>query len=337
MVIAANQIKLFYSGTSNKNGPGGPQGGVISSNSVNEQTVSGGIAIDETVFKDVTDAEARSGDVRYFCGYWKNTHGTQTATNVKMWQSSLTPGGDNIRIGYSGKPINTHDTLNTEASTKIYDVPASTSQSRMDHDRFRAGIYVASKSAKIYDKAITLVEFFLQRFGTPTGTLTVRQKSRKNETVKVEFGTIDVTTISNSTPTIYQFAKPDNTVKLALEDIIGCEYTAGTETNYIALIRKAGSPVSYVHSINHDGTQWRDIPDFDMSGKLYSAGISGDTTAPTGLNFENPVSRETAIALPNLPPGAFVPFWLKREVPANTSNQKNNSSELALEYRSPTP
>lgn len=337
MVIAATDLKLFYSGTSSKNGPGGPQGGVISSNAVTEQTISGGVNIDETIFKDVTDSQARNGDVRYFCGYWKNTHATQTATNLKMWQSSLTPGKDHIRIGYSGVAANGHDTLNTEASTKLYDVQVTSSQSRMDHDRFRAGVYVASKSAKIYDKAITLVEFYLQRFGTPTGTLFVRQKNRKNETVKVEFGSIDVTTISNSTPTIYQFAQPANTVKLAHEDIIGCEYTTGTETNYIALIRKAGSPVSYVHSVNHDGTQWRDIPDFDMSGKLYSAGTSGDTTAPTGVTFENPVSRDTALALPNLAPGAFVPVWLKREVPANSSSQKKNTSEFTLEFRSPTP
>ena len=337
MVISANQIKLFYSGTATKNGPGGPQGGVISSNSVNEQTLQSGVNIDETIFRDVTDAQARSGDVRYFCGYWKNTHATQTATNLKMWQSSVTPGQDNIRVGYSGAAVNTHDSLNTESSTKVYDVPASTSQGRMDHDRFRAGLYISSKSSKIYDKPITLVEFFLQRFGSPTGTLFVKQKSRKNETVKVDFGSIDVATINNSTPTIYQFAAPTNIVKLALEDVIACEYTTGTEANYIALIRKAGSPISYVHFVNYDGTQWRDVPDFDACGKLYTAGISGDTSAPTGVNFENPVSRETAIALPNLPPGGYVPFWLKREVPVNTSNQKKNTSELALEFRSPTP
>jgi hypothetical protein len=337
MVIAATDIKLFYSGTSSKNGPGGPQGGVISTNFVTEQTIAGGITIGQTVFKDVEDTQSRNGDVRYFCGYWKNTHATQTATNLKMWQSSITPGNDNIRLGYSGVAANGHDTLNTEASTKLYDVPASSSLSRMDHDRFRAGIYVASKSAKIYDKPITLAEFYFQRFGTPTGTMFIRQKNRKSETVKVEFGSIDVTTINNSTPTLYSFAQPANTVKLAHEDVIGAEYTTGTETNYIAMIRKAGSPVSYVHSINHDGTQWRDIPDFDMSAKLYTAGTAGDTTAPTGLNFENPVSRETAIALPDLAPGAHVPFWLRREVPANCAKQDNNSSELTLEFRSPTP
>lgn len=74
-----------------------------------------------------------------------------------------------------------------------------------------------------------------------------------------------------------------------------------------------------------------------MSAKLYTAGTSGDTTAPIGVNFENPVSQETAIALPDLPPGAFVPVWFKREVPANSSNQKNNTSEIALRFRSPTP
>lgn len=337
MVIAATDIKLHYSGTASKNGPGGPQGGVISTNFVAQQDIAGGITIDETIFKDVTTTQAKNGEVRYFGGYWKNTHATQTATAIKMWQSALTPGQDHIRLGYSGAAANTHDTLNTEASTKIYDVPTTQSQSRMDHDRFRAGIYISSQSAKIFDEAITLVEFYLLRTGTPTGTLFVRQKNRKSETVKVEFGSIDVTTINNSTPTIYSFAQPGNTIKMAVEDIIACEYTTGTETNYISLIRKAGSPVKFVHSINHDGTQWRDIPDFDMSGRLYTAGVAGDTTAPTSVSFEHPVNRETAIALPDLAPGAFVPFWLKRVVPANCSSQKDNTSELTLEFRSPTP
>ena len=146
-----------------------------------------------------------------------------------------------------------------------------------------------------------------------------------------------MTTINNSTPTLYQFSAPANTVKCQEESVIAAEYTGGTEQNYISVMRAAGSPVKYMHVLTYDGSQWRSASDFDLCGRLYVSGTSGDALQPSGINFENPLDVGTAISLPNLTAGSFVPFWLKNEVPANTPNQSNNTSELAFRFLSPTP
>lgn len=336
MVIAITDLKLYYSGSSSKNGPGGPQGGVISTNQVPAQTLTGGVSLDNTVFEDVTSQEAASGKTRYACLYLKNTHATQTATNVRLYQSSITPGRDTIRVGYSGVAANSHDPLLTETNTSVYNVPLNTSEQRLDHDRERAAFYIASTSAPIYNKAITLVELWLMRNGSPTGTLNVRQRNRNSETIRTDFGSMNVATIS-TTPTLYQFSAPGNTFKSVLEGTISAEYTNGTENNYIAVMRAAGSPVPYMHVLNYDGDQWRNVSDFDLCGRMYTAGAGGDTQAPSGVSFENPISIDTAIALPNLTAGSFVPFWLQNNIPANTPNQANNTSELAIRVTSPTP
>ena len=335
MVITESQLEIRYSGSASKSGPGGPQGGVISSNKVTEQTIEGGVDIANTIFEDVTNQESANGKVQYVCLYLKNTHGTQTASKIKMWQSSITPATDRIRLGYSGVGANNHDPLLSETNTSVYHLALGTSESRLDHDRFRAGVYVANTAASIYNKALVLVEFYLQRFGTPTGTLRVRQYRRNSPNYKVEFGTMDVTTINNSTPTLYQFIAAGNTVKVSLEDIISVGYFDGDENNYISVMRQPGSPIPNMHTVNWDGTQWRTVSDFDLCGNMYVAGTSGDTITPTGVTFEHPVSRDTGISLPNLTAGSFVPFWVMREVPANSPNYTNNTSELAFDYECP--
>lgn len=336
MVLVSTDLKLYYSGSSTKNGPGGPQGGVISTFQVPAQTLSGGVTIDNTIFVDVTNSEASVGKTRYVCLYLKNTHATQTASNIRIYQSSITPGKDTIRIGYSGVAANSNDPLLTESNTSVYNVPLNTSESRLDHDRERAGFYVASQSAPIYRKTITLVELYLKKVGTPTGTLNVRQRNRNKETISTDYGSIDVSTIA-TTPTLYQFSSPGNTGLVNIEDIIAAEYTNGTENNYISVMRAAGSPIPFMHVVNYDGSQWRNVSDFDLCGRMYIAGTSGDQIAPTGINFENPVSIDTAITLPNLTAGSFVPFWLQNNIPANTPSQTNNTSEIVVRINSPTP
>lgn len=336
MVIAPTDLKMYYSGSASKNGPGGPQGGVISTNQVPAQTLTGGVTIDNTVFTDISSQESATGKTRYACLYLKNTHGTQTASNIRIYQSSVTPGQDTIRIGYSGVAANSHDPLLTETNTSVYNVPLSTSESRLDHDRERAAFYVASSNAPIMGKTITLVEVWLSKTGSPTGTLNVRQRKRTSETIHTDYGSLNVATLTN-TPTLYQFSNPGNTGTVHVEDVFAIEYTNGTENNYVSVARAAGSPVPFMHLLNYDGQQWRNVSDFDICGRMYTAGTGGDQIAPSGVAFENPVSIDTAITLPNLAAGAFVPFWLEHKVPANTPNQTNNTSELAVRVTSPTP
>ena len=182
MVIAPTDLKMYYSGTASKSGPGGPQGGVISSVQIPAQTLTGGVSIDNTMFVDVTSQESATGKTRYFCAYLKNTHGTQTASNVRIYQSSVTPGQDTIRVGYSGVAANSHDPLLSETNSSTYNVPLSTSFSTLDNVRKRAGFYVASQNAPVYGKTITLVTIYLKKVGSPTGTLNVRQENIRNNT-----------------------------------------------------------------------------------------------------------------------------------------------------------
>jgi hypothetical protein len=332
MPIVKTDFKFYYSGAG-KNAAGGPQGGIISSVQIPQQDLEGGVIIGNTIFPDITTQQAATGFTDYACIYVKNTHASQTATSIKIWQSGITPGGDTIRFGYSGVAANGHDPLLTETNTPVYKVPLSTSVSHLNDTRFRAGMYVANPFAPIYNKAITLVELYLQRFGTPTGTLNVRQRNRNSETIRVSYGSIDVSTINNSTPTLYQFSAPGSTYKTPLEGIIAAEYTGGTATNYITVYRKAGSPVPFMHLVNYS-SQWNNVSDFDLCGNMFVAGTAGDTIKPA-VTFENPVNRDTAISLPNLANGAFVPIWFERKVPANSPNYNDNTSELALEFLSP--
>jgi hypothetical protein len=337
MVIAPTDLKLYYSGSTTKNGPGGPQGGTISTVQVPAQTIAGSVTIDNTVFADVTNSEAMGGKNRYVCLYLKNTHGSQGATNIKLWQSSVTPGQDTIRIGYSGVAANGNDPLLTETNTSTYNVPLSNSFSTLDGNTKRTGFYVSGSAAPVMNKTITLVELWLQRVGSPTGTLNVRQRKRTSETIHTDYGSINVTTISNTSPTLYQFAAPGNTGFVHVEDIFTVEYTGGSSSNQIQVFRAAGSPIQNMHLVHYNGSQWTNLSDFDTCGRMYIAGQGGDQIAPTGVTFENPMSFETAITLPNLAAGAAVPFWLQNNIPANTPNQQNNTSELRFRVQSPTP
>jgi len=335
MVILSTDLKWYYSGSAAKSGPGGPQGGMISSVQVPAQTISGGVTIDNSIFGDVTNQEAANGTARYFCMYLKNTHGSQTASNIRLWQSSETPGQDNIRIGYSGVAANGHDPLLTSTHNSVYQVPLSTSFSTLDHIRKRIGLYVASQTAPVYDKTITKLELWLKKIGTPTGTLNVRQRGRTDDQIDSDFGSIDVSTISSTDPTLYSFSDPANTGRVHVEDIFTIEYTAGTDVNEVAVYRAAGSPIAGMHEVHYKGGQWSNLADFDICGGMFVNGPGGDQTAPTGVSFENPLSFETAISLPTLTAGSFVPIWLQNNIPANTPNQQSNTSEYRVRFASP--
>jgi hypothetical protein len=337
MVIAPTDLKLYYSGSTTKNGPGGAQGGMISTFQVPAQTIAGGVAINNTVFSDITNSEAMNGKTRYACLYLKNTHGSQSASSIKMWQSNVTPGQDSIRLGYSGVAANGHDPLLTGTNTSTYGVPLSTSFATLDDQRKRVGFYVTSENAPVYGKTILIVEIYMQRVGTPTGTLNVRQRKRTSETIHTDYGSMNVASISNTAPTLYQFSDLANTGFVHVEDIFTVEYTGGTASNYIQVYRAAGSPVQGMHLVTYTGTQWLSVADFDLCGNMYVAGQSTGPTAPVGVTFENPTSFETAISLPTLTAGSFVPFWLRNDVPANTPNQTNNTSEIRFRVQSPTP
>lgn len=51
------------------------------------------------LFDDVAKAEALSGDVNYRCIYLKNTHSSDTATDVRLWIDQDSLGADSIALG----------------------------------------------------------------------------------------------------------------------------------------------------------------------------------------------------------------------------------------------
>jgi hypothetical protein len=72
---------------------------------------------DNKLFDDVTKAQALAGDTNYRCIYLKNTHASDTATNVSVWINQDTPGGDTISIG--SDPAGVGDGSSTGVATTI--------------------------------------------------------------------------------------------------------------------------------------------------------------------------------------------------------------------------
>lgn len=72
---------------------------------------------DNNLFDDVTKAEALAGNINYRCIYIKNTHATDTATNVSLWIHQDSLGADTIAIG--ADPAGVGDGSTTGVATTI--------------------------------------------------------------------------------------------------------------------------------------------------------------------------------------------------------------------------
>lgn len=80
MAIASSDIKFYLSGGAANSDPAASIGGAISS------TLAG-----TNIFANVSSADATSGKTYYRCVYIKNTHGTLTLENAKVYIQSNTP------------------------------------------------------------------------------------------------------------------------------------------------------------------------------------------------------------------------------------------------------
>lgn len=72
---------------------------------------------DNNLFDDVTKAEALAGNINYRCIYVKNTHASDTATNVSIWIHQDSLGADTIAIG--ADPAGVGDGVSTGVATTI--------------------------------------------------------------------------------------------------------------------------------------------------------------------------------------------------------------------------
>lgn len=344
MTIAVTDLKFYYSGGASNSDPNGDQGGTISSVQVPEQILSTTPFVKNTMFNNVSSTLRISGVTQYHCFYLKNTHATQTASNIKMYKSPVTVMPDTLNIGYSGNAVNTPEQLLTSTTAKIYDVPVSTSDGVLDNTRKVRGERVTATSSALYNVPISQVKIYLRRWGNPTGTLYVRQRASTNDDVSgaalAEIGSIDVSTIRTTAPTTiadaYTFTASSPRA-LALNDAITYEYANGTSTNYISVFRNTTDVFAGAFEVYHDGTSWHTNSTYDTSGEFYKSGVVADRQVPTGVTFSNPIDLSSAISLPNLAPGAYIGCWFKRDVPVNCSAKTGDNFQIAVQFDSPNP
>lgn len=78
---------------------------------------------DNNLFDDVTKAEALAGNVNYRCTYYRNTHPTDTATNVMLFINQDSLGADTISIGADPAGVG-NGTLTGVATTVVNEATA---------------------------------------------------------------------------------------------------------------------------------------------------------------------------------------------------------------------
>jgi len=338
MVVEPASVGFYYSGGAAKSTPTGDQGGAKSSVQVLNQDRTTTPFTKNTKWQNVTATQRSSGVTQYHCFYVQN-NGAQTISNLKMWfdggESTIGPG--TVNLGYSGLAPNTQEQFITSTLTQLYDVPTSSSYSSIgDGDREQVGQYIANANGNLYGKIITRAELFLERVGNPTGTLGVAMRKWSDpENVIETIGSRDVTTIATS-PTVYVFENTGATHVTEVEDYLAVKFVGQeSSSNYIRVYRRADSPIANSHLVNYDGSQMRNVSDYDIAGSIYTSGSGAELTAPTGITFTKPITRAEAISLPNLTAGQWVGFWERRRYGSSSSSATNVSSQIVLEYTSP--
>lgn len=340
MTIDITDLKFYYSGGATKSTADGDQGGTISSVQIPEQILSTTPFVKNTMWNDVTSTNRVAGVTQYRCYYLKNTHATQTASNVKCYRDAVTSQPDTISLGYSGNAASVPEQLLSTTTANVYNVAITAADEKLDNTRVVRAETCQATTATIYGVPISQVSFYLLRFGNPTGTLYVRQRNTTTGSITgaalAEIGSMDVATINASTPTLYTFTASSPRA-LAVNEGITIEYGGGSSSNYITVSRDIADPYVGGGERYHDGTSWHGNSAVDLCGTMLKAGLIGDRTAPTGVTFSNPIDLASAISLPNLAPGAYTGIWIKRVVPVNCSAKVGDNFQLAVQFDSPTP
>ena len=111
MAIVAGDLKIYLSGGGSNTDPNASLGGVISSTEVVDNTT-------HNLFDQVSGTESNAGDTEYRGVYLKNTHGSLTLQNTKVYISSNTGSADTtIDIALDGGATNaTMETLTDEST-----------------------------------------------------------------------------------------------------------------------------------------------------------------------------------------------------------------------------
>jgi len=111
VAITSADLKIYLSGGAGNSDPNASLGGIISSTEVVDNTT-------HNLFDQVSGTESLAGDTEYRGIYLKNTHGTLTLQNTKIYISSNTGSADTtIDIALDGGATNaTMETLSDEST-----------------------------------------------------------------------------------------------------------------------------------------------------------------------------------------------------------------------------
>jgi hypothetical protein len=340
-VMVATDLGLFFSGGASKANAEGQQGGAISSVQITEQTIENITAVN-TFWNDVAHTDRLAGVIQYRCFYIKNKHATETARNIKLYKDVTGATPDTINLGYSGNTPNTPEQTLTVSNTLIYTCPLTTSQVNLDDTRYGQGESPLTNASPIFNKPIAVAKFYLRRVGNPTGNIRCAQWAFTDGTMSSPLATIasipasDIPTTNPPVMTTFT-ATPGQERGLQVNDVLAVDSKVCDSNDYIEVYRNATDPIPNTRECRNDTDSWGNVSSYDIAGEFYTTGTAGDRTAPNSpaITFSNPNTLETAIALPDLAPGAYVGFWEQRIVPANCAASTSDISQLCIVFESP--
>jgi hypothetical protein len=120
MPIVSSDIKYYLSGGAANSDPNAALGGAISSTQLSGTPLN-------NLFDDVAGAESSAGDTEYRGIYVKNTHGTLTLQDAKLWIESQVASGANVEIALADEGLNaTMETIaneDTAPSGPVFSAP----------------------------------------------------------------------------------------------------------------------------------------------------------------------------------------------------------------------
>jgi hypothetical protein len=115
-------------------------------------------------------------------------------------------------------------------STKVYSVDSTHTPAILDSDTAdfqRAGVVVNTSDSILFGQKITQVDAWLDKDGSPTGTVTCNIRKGLDDTVAATIGTLDITTLG-TTMTLKTFTNTANTYAMQTGDKILIEYSGGS-------------------------------------------------------------------------------------------------------------